>query len=65
MSKKRYQQNPGPQKQKSLNRYYENRDAILRVTKDKFLNFKLSDNEMDKLKIALNKENKRRLNKDY
>ena len=48
MSKKRYQQNPGPHKQKSLNRYYENRDTILRLTKDKFLRFKLSDNEMDK-----------------
>ena len=64
-SKERHQQNPAPQKQKSLNRYYENRDAILRATKDKFLRFQLSDNKMDKLKIALNKENKRRLNKDY
>ena len=60
-----HQQNPGPQKQKSLNRYYENRDAILHATKDKFLRFQLSDNKIDKLKIALNKENKRRLNKDY
>ena len=59
MSKKRYQQNPGPHNQKSLNRYY---DPILRLTKDKFLI--LSDNEMDKLKMALNKENKRRLNKE-
>uniref|UniRef100_A0A1X7T6S5 Uncharacterized protein n=1 Tax=Amphimedon queenslandica TaxID=400682 RepID=A0A1X7T6S5_AMPQE len=65
MSKKRYQQNPGLQKQNSLKRYYENRDAILRVTKDKFLKHKLFDNKMDKLKMALNKENKRRLNKDY
>ena len=65
MSKKNYQQNPGPHKQKSLNRYYKNRDTILRLTKDKFLRFKLSDNEMDKLKMALNKENKRRLIKDY
>ena len=64
-SKERYQRNPGPQKQKSLNRYYENRDAILRATKDKFLRFQLSDTKMDKLKIALNKENKRRLNKNY
>uniref|UniRef100_A0A1X7V4U5 Uncharacterized protein n=1 Tax=Amphimedon queenslandica TaxID=400682 RepID=A0A1X7V4U5_AMPQE len=64
-SKERYQRNPGPQKQNSLKRYYENRDAILRVTKDKFLKHKVSDNEMDKLRIALNKENKRRLNKDY
>ena len=64
-SKERYQRNPGPQKQKSLNRYYENRDAILCATKDKFLRFQLSDTKMDKLKIALNKENKRRLNKIY
>ena len=52
-SKERYQRNPGPQKQKSLNRYYDNRDAILRATKDKFLRFQLSDTKMDKLKIAL------------
>ena len=58
MSQRHYQQNPGPQKQKSLNRYYENRDAILRATKDKFLRFQLSDNKIDKLKIALNKENR-------
>uniref|UniRef100_A0A1X7V745 Uncharacterized protein n=1 Tax=Amphimedon queenslandica TaxID=400682 RepID=A0A1X7V745_AMPQE len=32
---------------------------------DKFLRYKFSDNEMDKVKIALNKENKKRLNKDY
>uniref|UniRef100_A0A1X7TGG3 Uncharacterized protein n=1 Tax=Amphimedon queenslandica TaxID=400682 RepID=A0A1X7TGG3_AMPQE len=42
-----------------------NRDAILCATKDKFLRYKFSDNEMDKLKVALIKENKRRLNKDY
>ena len=65
MSKIGYQKNPGTHKQKSLNRYYENRDAILLATKDKFLKYKLSDQEMDKLKMALNKENKRRLNKDY
>ena len=47
MSKKHYQQNPGLQKQKSLKRYYENRETILRVTRDKFLNCKLSDNKMD------------------
>ena len=64
-SKERYQQNPGPQKQKSLSRYYENRDAILCATKDKFLRYQLSDNKIDKLKMALNKENKRRLNKEY
>ena len=46
LSHKRYQQNPAPQKQKSLNRYYENRDAILRATKDKFLRFQLYDKEM-------------------
>ena len=63
LTKERYEQNPGPQKQKSLSRYYENRDAILRATKDKFLRYQLSDNKIDKLKIALNKENKRRLNK--
>uniref|UniRef100_A0A1X7UCP8 Uncharacterized protein n=1 Tax=Amphimedon queenslandica TaxID=400682 RepID=A0A1X7UCP8_AMPQE len=60
-SKERYQQNPGRQKQNSLNRYYKNRDAILSV-KDRF---QLSDNEMDKLNVALIKENKRRLKKDY
>uniref|UniRef100_A0A1X7UP35 Uncharacterized protein n=1 Tax=Amphimedon queenslandica TaxID=400682 RepID=A0A1X7UP35_AMPQE len=65
MSKKHYQQNQGPQRQKSLKRYYENKDTILHVTKDKFLRYKFSDNEMDTLKLALNKENKRRLNKDY
>ena len=65
MSKKHYEQNPGLQKQKSLKRYYENRETILRVTRNKFINCKLSDNKMDILKIALNKENKRRLNKDY
>ena len=64
-SKERYQQNSVPQKENSLKRYYENRDAILRVTKDKFLKYNFSDNEIDKLKVALNKENKRRLNKDY
>uniref|UniRef100_A0A1X7VC93 Uncharacterized protein n=1 Tax=Amphimedon queenslandica TaxID=400682 RepID=A0A1X7VC93_AMPQE len=64
-SKERYQQNPDPQRQKSLKRYYENRDAILSATKDKFLRYKFSDNKMDKLKMALNKENKKRLNKDY
>ena len=47
MSKKHYKLNPGPQKQKSFNRYYENRDAILRATKDKFLRFQLSDNKKD------------------
>uniref|UniRef100_A0A1X7VA74 Uncharacterized protein n=1 Tax=Amphimedon queenslandica TaxID=400682 RepID=A0A1X7VA74_AMPQE len=46
-SKERYHKDPGLQKQNSLKRYYENRDAILRVTKDKFLKYKLSDNEMD------------------
>ena len=46
--------NPGPQKQKSLKQHYENRDAILRATKDKFLKYKLSDKELEKLKIALN-----------
>ena len=60
-SKEHYQQNPGPQKQKSFNRYYKNRDAILCATKDKFLMFQLSDDRMDKLKMALNKENKRHL----
>uniref|UniRef100_A0A1X7V7S3 Uncharacterized protein n=1 Tax=Amphimedon queenslandica TaxID=400682 RepID=A0A1X7V7S3_AMPQE len=65
MSKKRYQKNPGPQKQKSLNLYYEKRDAILRAKKDEFLRYKFSDKEMDKLKMALNEENKKRLNKDY
>uniref|UniRef100_A0A1X7TLW1 Uncharacterized protein n=1 Tax=Amphimedon queenslandica TaxID=400682 RepID=A0A1X7TLW1_AMPQE len=65
LSKKHYQQNPDPQRQKFLKRYYKYRDAILRATKDKFLRYKFSDNEMDKLKIALNKENKKRLNKDY
>uniref|UniRef100_A0A1X7UZP0 Uncharacterized protein n=1 Tax=Amphimedon queenslandica TaxID=400682 RepID=A0A1X7UZP0_AMPQE len=65
MSKKRYQQNPGLQKQNSLKRYYQNRDAILHATKDKFLRYKFSDNVMDKLKMALKKENKRWLNKDY
>uniref|UniRef100_A0A1X7UZ55 Uncharacterized protein n=1 Tax=Amphimedon queenslandica TaxID=400682 RepID=A0A1X7UZ55_AMPQE len=64
-SKEHYHKNPGLQKQNSLKRYYENRDAILRATKDKFLRYKFSDNEMDKLKMALNKEYKRRLNKDY
>uniref|UniRef100_A0A1X7UMB6 Uncharacterized protein n=1 Tax=Amphimedon queenslandica TaxID=400682 RepID=A0A1X7UMB6_AMPQE len=64
-SQKWYQQNPGQQKQSSWNRYYKNRDAILYVTKDKFLKFHPSHNEMDKLKIALNKENKRHRNKDY
>ena len=64
-SKERYHKHPGLYKQNSLKRYYENRDAILRATKDKFLRFKFSDNEMDKLKVVLNKENKRRLNKDY
>uniref|UniRef100_A0A1X7VHS0 Uncharacterized protein n=1 Tax=Amphimedon queenslandica TaxID=400682 RepID=A0A1X7VHS0_AMPQE len=64
-SKERYHKNPGLQKQNSLKQYYENRDAILRATKDKFLRYKFSDNEMDKLKMALNKEKKRQLNKDY
>uniref|UniRef100_A0A1X7TDM2 Uncharacterized protein n=1 Tax=Amphimedon queenslandica TaxID=400682 RepID=A0A1X7TDM2_AMPQE len=64
-SKECYHKNPGLHKQNSLKRYYENSDAILRATKDKFLRYKFSDNEMDKLKMALNKENKRRLNKDY
>uniref|UniRef100_A0A1X7VUZ5 Uncharacterized protein n=1 Tax=Amphimedon queenslandica TaxID=400682 RepID=A0A1X7VUZ5_AMPQE len=64
-SKERYEQTPDPQRQKSSKRYYENRDAIISATKDKFLRFQLSDNKIDKLKIALNKENKRRLNKDY
>uniref|UniRef100_A0A1X7UQ56 Uncharacterized protein n=1 Tax=Amphimedon queenslandica TaxID=400682 RepID=A0A1X7UQ56_AMPQE len=65
LSKKRYQQNPDQQRQKSLKLYYENRDAILSATKVKFLRYKFSDNEMDKLKIALNKKYKKRLNKDY
>uniref|UniRef100_A0A1X7T755 Uncharacterized protein n=1 Tax=Amphimedon queenslandica TaxID=400682 RepID=A0A1X7T755_AMPQE len=42
-----------------------NRDAILCATKDKFLRYKFSDDEMDKLKVALIKENRRRLNEDY
>uniref|UniRef100_A0A1X7USJ8 Uncharacterized protein n=1 Tax=Amphimedon queenslandica TaxID=400682 RepID=A0A1X7USJ8_AMPQE len=37
-------------------------NAILSATKDKFLRYKY---EMDKLKMALNKENKKCLNKDY
>ena len=45
-----------------MNRYYENRDSTLCATKDKYLRFQLSDSKIDK---ALNKENKRRLNKDY
>ena len=65
MSKIGHQKNLSTHKQKSLNWDYENRDAILRATKDKFLKYKLSDQEIDKLKMALNKENKRRLNKDY
>uniref|UniRef100_A0A1X7TTJ3 Uncharacterized protein n=1 Tax=Amphimedon queenslandica TaxID=400682 RepID=A0A1X7TTJ3_AMPQE len=64
MSKKRYQQNPGPHKQNSLKRFYENRDAILIATKDTFMRFKFSD-KMEKLKINLNKKNKRSLSKNY
>uniref|UniRef100_A0A1X7U950 Uncharacterized protein n=1 Tax=Amphimedon queenslandica TaxID=400682 RepID=A0A1X7U950_AMPQE len=65
LSKEHYQKNLDPQRQKSLKRYNENRDAILSATKDKFLRYKFSDNKMDQLKIALHKENKKRLNKDY
>ena len=54
-AKECYQKNPGLRKQNSLQRYYENRD----------LRFTFADNEMDKLKVALNKENKKCLNKDY
>ena len=57
-SKESYQRNPGPQKQMSLNQYFENRDAILHSMKDMFLRFQLSDKNLD---IALDKENVRLL----